>query len=69
MQLKESKSLAGSPGHMKVKVTLLSEGFVHLEQIFIVNPLPVARFEDALPYVVRCFTAALLNQRLHICHF
>lgn len=41
----------------------------HLEQIFIVNPLPVARFGRAAPYVARCLTTFLLNQGFQICHF
>ena len=68
---------AHSHGHMKVKVTLaalffffflmtaLFWGFLfHLEEIFIVNPLPVARFEHAVPYVVFCLTTLLLKPRI-----
>ena len=61
---------------MKVKVTLaaflmmvLFLGVLfHLEETFFVNPLPVARFEHAMPYVVCCLVTLLLNQGFHICH-
>lgn len=36
----------------------------HLEEIFIVNPLPVARFEHAVPYVVFCLATLLLKPRI-----
>lgn len=63
---------------MKVKVTLAAllmtavffKGVLfHLDEIFIVNPLPVARFEHAVPYVVFCLATLLLNQGFQICHF
>ena len=46
-------------------MTALFWGFLfHLEEIFIVNPLPVARFEHAVPYVVFCLTTLLLKPRI-----
>lgn len=55
---------------MKVKVTLFNDGpflmvfLFYLEEIFIVNPLPVARFERAAPYVVCCLATLLLKPRI-----
>lgn len=77
---RESKTVslscrAHSHGHMKVKVTLAALFFFndgpffkgvlfHLEEIFIVNLLPVARFEHAVPYVVFCLATLLLKPRI-----
>lgn len=82
VQRKESKKVplprrARSHGRMKVKVTLVAlfDGgpflggvLLHLEEIFIVNPSPVARFEHAAPYVVFSLATFLPNRGFGICH-
>lgn len=69
---------ARSHGLMKVKVTLVTlfDGgpvlgggvLLHLEEIFIVNRSPVARFEHAAPYVVFSLATLLPNRGFGICH-